>query len=65
LKEIIFQTQEETTESKQEDGELRESGEDTKLTEYQILEQIYRNVSIKNFELQDMFSVLKMKIGVL
>lgn len=48
---INLQTQEETSESKEEDEEENEQRGDeiTKLSEYQILEQTYQNVSSKNF----------------
>jgi hypothetical protein len=54
-----------TSESKQEEGELRDSGEDTKSTENQVLEQTSETVSIRNFEKEDVFSVTEMKINIL
>jgi hypothetical protein len=43
-----LQTQEETSESKEEEDEQR-GDEVTKLSEYQILQQTYQNVSSKNW----------------
>lgn len=46
---INLQTQEETSESKEEDEEKEQRGDEvTKLSEFQILEQTYQNVSSKN-----------------
>lgn len=47
---INLQTQEETSESKEEEEENEQRGDEvTKLSEYQILEQTYQNVSSKNW----------------
>jgi hypothetical protein len=46
---INLQTQEETSESKEEEEKDEQRGDEvTKFSEYQILEQIYQNVSRKN-----------------
>jgi hypothetical protein len=45
---INLQTQEDTSESKEEEEDEQRGDEVTKLSEYQILEQIYQNVSSKN-----------------
>lgn len=47
---INLQTQEETSESKEEEEENEQRGDEvTKLSENQILEQTYQNVSSKNW----------------
>jgi len=44
-----LQTQEDISESKQGEGELRDSEEGIKSTESQVLQQTSQTVSIKNF----------------
>jgi hypothetical protein len=46
---INLQTQEETSDSKEEEEDEQRGDEVTKLSEYQILEQTYQNVSRKNW----------------